>query len=43
MLNSFHKEAVDAIKAAGETVTLQVQGENWVNKTFPIEVPPIYR
>lgn len=43
MLNSFHKEAVEAIKAAGDAVTFQVQGENWINKSFPIEVPPIYR
>ena len=43
LLNSYHKDVVEAIRNSGEVVKFEVQGENWEKKEMPIEVPEIYR
>ena len=43
LLNSYHKEAVEAIRNSGDIVKFELQGENWEKSEMPIQIPKIYK
>ena len=43
LLNSTHREAVDAIKNQSDVCTVEVQSQVWESRPWPIKPPEIYQ
>lgn len=43
LLNTTHREAVEAIKSQSNSISIEVQSQIWESKSWPIKPPEIYR